>query len=84
MSSGFGFLADLVAKPPGSIMVTLTPKPTTSPASDSFRASSAHLEAWCAPPSGMAMSSAAEDIWMMCPDFCSRKYGSAAWTTQNA
>ncbi len=71
-------MPDLVANPPGSIMVTLMPKPATSPASDSFRASSAHLDAWYAPPSGMAMSPAAEDIWMMCPDFCSRKYGSAA------
>lgn len=42
------------------------------------------LEAQYAAPSGNPETPATEEIWMMCPPPCSRRWGTAAWTTHTA
>ena len=60
------------------------PKSATSWASAWVNPSSAHLDAWYAPMPAKAEIPPIEETWRMCPLFCFRRCGSAAWVTQNA
>src|SRR5579875_2795944 len=76
--------AQSVAKPPGSISVTLTPNGLTSWARAWLKPSSPHFDAWYSPTVGNAETPPIDETWMMCPAPRPRREGRAAWVTHSA